>query len=181
MVEPCVDAAKVKRSPIRDVSLRIIGALQLLGGITGSIMSVVCSNTTSGIPAVSIMVLFVPSAVVATAGWFLWHHRLKAIRVSAVLQALQIVQVTRPFFNYDFHFGAGIQLMIFQSDWDLKIKLGASSFIGPPDYTVPLVLGFNLFAICAFLFLLFEWRATRIDDVDTHFFASGQRQSKIDE
>jgi len=175
------DTADVRRSPIRHVLLRIIGALQVLGGITGSVMSVVLSNTPPGIPALSIMVLLIPSAIVTTAGLYLWYHRPMAIRVSAVLQALQIVQVTRPFFNYDFHFGAGIQLMFFQSDWDLKAKLGASSFIGPPNYTVPLVLGINIFAICAFLFLLFEWRATRIGGVDTHLSASGQREREIDE
>jgi hypothetical protein len=89
-----------------------------------------------------------------TAGFLLLRRRLAGVRLSALLQGLQVLQVSTASFQFKYISGPQILLAFGKGRFAFSPGFYASLWIGPPLGNSPSYVGINLFAAIALWYLL---------------------------
>lgn len=157
--------------------LRAIAVLEVAGGVFGLFAVTGGRSTSSGIFLLLGSVLFIFSIV---AGVLLWRGGDRGLKLSAIVQALQIVNLSSPLFTYAF--GAGLSVTISLAHVPDDILIGfrygtigmyllyfgplpqnqPAPFLGPPiDY----YFGVNLLAFVLCICLVYRtWESSGHQD-----------------
>jgi hypothetical protein len=87
------------------------------------------------------------------AGIKLWNETPIGVKLSKIVQAIQIVKITSPFIFYQLFLGASFYVGNYGGKPDIMIWLGTNWGLFIREETIPFGFGVNLLAIWAFLHL----------------------------
>jgi hypothetical protein len=134
---------------------KLIGWCEILGGAVGLTMLAIVEHGRS-LPGGA---LFYFGCVLAfglsfAAGLLLVRGRLAGARLSAFMQALQVIQLSTTSFHFKFVSGPQLLLVLSGSGIELFPGFYAGFWIGPPVEKIFFWLGINVFSVAALWYLL---------------------------
>ena len=145
---------------ISRIAIRIIASHNCLGGIAGVGLAAYAS-TIDLVPAMSVLILLLPSLYAVYASVLLWRHPQKYVILSVVLFCLQIPLLVTDRFSYSVFFGSGVYLSQVNDRLIASPVLGAEVMVGMYGIEGPPQVGINLLAFILAGWLLIAWRRMR--------------------
>jgi len=136
---------------------RLLAGTLIVGaalGFLASVAGIVMDLRSQGTVEVDSVVYAAVFAFAFTVGLWLWRGEPRGRRWGIVLYALQIPLLTVGRFQYDFYNGVRIPLVHTLGDFSITLGFGASAELAWAQAPAANVLGIDLFAVSALIFLL---------------------------
>ena len=131
---------------------KLIAGLEIFGGIAGTAITIYLASAIQLQLVMLIFIVLMASIFLLSiyAGVELWRGSNKGVKLSKILQALQIFQIISPYFIYQFLLGVGFTVEVIGAKLNFSLPLGGQFAFNVPGAEGPIGIGINFVAVWAF-------------------------------